>query len=122
MEELSAFLRHMHSLGSDAPMEYMLELMCGSCPGGQMLSQVYPEGRWGHIGVDILSDTALRCYPGFCSLQSRPESHFKRADLDQWGLQDLRQEEHALVEKEVKPLPRVLVENQGTRAQNLKIT
>ena len=78
MEELSAFLGHMHSLGSDAPMEYMLELMCGSCPGGQMLSQVYPEGRWGHIGVDILSDTALRCYPGFCSLQSRPESHFKR--------------------------------------------
>ena len=40
--------------------------------------------------MDILSDTALRCYPGFCSLQSRPESHFKRADLDQWDLQDLR--------------------------------
>ena len=75
MKELSQFLGNLKALGPDAPKENMLELMCGSCPGGQMLSQVYPANRWGHIGVDILSETSLQCYTRASALCSPARNH-----------------------------------------------
>ena len=67
----------------------MVEFMCGSAPGGQLLSKICRRGCWKHFGVDNASEAALRQLSGFRELQTFKESRFRRADLDQWVLRDL---------------------------------